>query len=328
MKGMVLKLVALLTLIMCNATYSVAKSNDWPTRPVEIIISYSAGGTSDVMTRIIANEMSQYLGQPVIVRPRPGGEGNISAMAVAKAKPDGYTVLSSSPLLTLGPLLLENINWGIKDFAPIGLFATSSGFIVSSATIPVKSIPELVTYVKQKPELPSAVLNGGAFTTFVTRMLGQEAGIKLLFVPYQGAAQHMADLYEGRVSLATLSGNLACASLTDEKLRVLAVTGDERSSLAPNIPAIGEEGFPAVDAQGWYGLHAPAGTPADRIAKLAEALAAAVKTDSVQQGLKNMCVNPQYKNTDDFNEFVKKDIKRWKKAMLIIESQKANDPSQ
>src|SRR5690606_3709092 len=153
-------------------------------------LPYSAGGAVDVLTRIVAKEMSEDLGQPIIIHPRPGGEGNIAASAVANAAPDGHTLLSSSAVITSIPALFDNIEWKTEDFAPVGRFATSSGFIVSSAKLPVKTIPELVDYTKKNPGLPSAVLIGGAFTTFVTRVLAQEADIDLLFVPYQGAAQH------------------------------------------------------------------------------------------------------------------------------------------
>lgn len=318
---------AIAATFFCGASHSASSASEWPTQPIQIVVPYSAGGAVDVLTRIVAKEMSKDLGQPIIVQPRPGGEGNIAAMAVARAEPDGYTLLSSSPVLTSIPVLFDDIDWSSDDFAPIGRFATSSGFIVSSATLPVKSIPELVSYVKQNPGLPSAVLIGGAFTTFVTRTLAKEAEIDLLFVPYQGAAKHMTDLYEGRVALATVSGNLACGALKDDKLNVLAITGDERFSAAPNVPTMGELGFPGVNAQGWYGLHAPAGTPADRIAKLAQALEKAVKTDSVQLALTKACVNVSYQGPEVLAEFVKEDIKRWEAAVALMKSQDDGMPS-
>jgi len=313
-------------IFFCGAGQLSAIAAEWPTQPIEIVVPYSAGGAVDVMTRIVAKEMSSDLGQPIIVRPRPGGEGNIAAMAVAKARPDGYTLLSSSPVLTSIPLLFDKIDWSVSDFAPIGRFATSSGFIVSSATLPVHSLPELVSYVKQHPGLPSAVLIGGAFTTFATRMLAKEAGIDLLFVPYQGAANHMTDLYEGRVGLATVSGTIACGTINDKNLNVLAVTGDERSKQAPDIPTTAEAGFPNVNAQGWYGLHAPAGTPPDRIDRLAQALKKAVSSDSVQQALLNACVNIAYLGPKDLARFVEEDIKRWKQAVALVKAQQDEEP--
>ncbi|MGB6102455.1 MAG: tripartite tricarboxylate transporter substrate binding protein [Pusillimonas sp.] len=329
-----MKIKALYSVALCAAVMGVcapeqvrAEASEWPTRPIQIIVPYSAGGAVDVLTRIVAKEMSSELGQPIIVQPRPGGEGNIAAMAVASAKPDGYTLLSSSAVLTSIPVLFENIDWSADDFAPVGRFATSSAFIVSSAKLPVKSIPELVSYVKQNPGLPSAVLIGGAFTTFVTRMVAKEAEIDLLFVPYQGAAQHMTDLYEGRVALATVSGNLACGALEDDKVNVLAITGEERSSAAPDVPTMGEVGYPEVNAQGWYGLHAPAGTPADRIARLAQALEAAVKTDSVRLALTKACVNVSYQGPEALADFVKEDIKRWETAVALVKSQEDGKPS-
>lgn len=318
---------AITSAVFCSLMPLTATAQDWPAQPIQIVVPYSAGGAVDVLTRIIGKEMSKDLGQPIIVQPRPGGEGNIAAMAVAKAKPDGYTLLSSSAVLTSIPVLFDDIEWRADDFAPIGRFATSSGFIVSSAKLPVKSIPELIAYVKENPGLPSAVLIGGAFTTIVTRMLAKEADINLLFVPYQGAAQHMTDLYEGRVSLATVSGNLACGAINDNKLNVLAVTGDERSSQAPDIPTTKEAGIPEINTQGWYGLHAPAGTPPDRVAKLAQSLENALKKDSVRQALSKACVNVAYQNPEELANFVKEDIKHWEKAVALMKSQEKKAPT-
>lgn len=306
---------------------ATAAAGEWPEQPIQIIVPYSAGGAVDVLTRIISKEMSKDLGQPIIVQPRPGGEGNIAALAVARAKPDGYTLLSSSAVLTSIPVLFDDIEWSPKGFAPIGRFATSSGFIISSAKLPVKTIPELVSYVKKNPGLPSAVLIGGAYTTIVTHMVGKETGIDLLFVPYQGAAQHMTDLYEGRVALATVSGNLACGAINDSKVNVLAITGDKRSSAAPDVPTTKEAGIPEVNTQGWYGLHAPAGTPPERVAKIARALENAVKKDSVRQALEKACVTVSYQDPEAFGKFVDDDIKHWKDAAPLLKAQAKKMPA-
>lgn len=312
---------AIAAVVLFAASPFTALASDWPDKPIRIILPYSAGGAVDTLTRIIAKEMSEDLGQPVTIQPRPGGEGNIAALAVANAAPDGHTLLSSSAVITSIPALFDNVEWKTEDFAPVGGFATSSGFIVSSAKLPVKTISELVAYTKNNPGLPSAVLIGGAFTTFVTRVLAQEADIDLLFVPYQGAAQHMSDLYEGRVALATVSGNLACGAVKDNKLNVLAVTGDQRSVAAPDTPTMAEAGFPNVNAQGWYALHAPAGTPADRIARLAASLKKAVNKESVQVALTKACVNVSYQSPEALDVFVKEDVKRWQQAVKLVKSQ-------
>lgn len=145
----------------------------------------------------------------------------------------------------------------------------------------------------------------------------------LLFVPYQGAAQHMTDLYEGRVGLATVSGNLACGAINDPKLRVLAITGQQRSSAAPDVPTMAEVGLPGVNTQGWYGLHAPAGTPPERIDRLARALEKAVKTESVRLALEKACVTVAYQGPDALAEFVQQDIKRWEQAVALMKTQES-----
>jgi tripartite-type tricarboxylate transporter receptor subunit TctC len=310
-------LQAVVALVTCLAA-GLASAQAWPAKPIHVVIPYTAGGAVDVLTRIVAAPMSRDLGQPIVIEPRPGAEGNIAALAVAKAAPDGYTLLSSSPVLTSIPQLFDNLGWGLQDYAPIARFATSSGFIVTSATLPVKSLKELVEYVKAKPGLPAAILFGGAHTTFTTKMLAVQAGIELLLVPYQGAANHMPDLYEGRVALATVSGNLACAALKNNRLSVLATTGDKRSPLATHVPTTAEAGYPEVNAGGWYGFHAPAGTPKLVVERIARALDKALATDEVKTGLTNACVDMGFLGGEDFDEFVRNDVVRWQRAVQMV----------
>ena len=311
---------AVVALIACLAT-GLASAQAWPAKPIRVVIPYTTGGAVDILTRIVTAQMSRDLGQPILIEPRPGGEGNIAALAVAKAAPDGYTLLASSPVLTIIPLLFDNLSWGLQDFVPIGLFATSSGFIVSSATLPVKSVKELVDYVKAKPGLPAAILFGGAHTTFTTKLLAAKAGINLLFVPYQGAAQHMPDLYEGRVSVATVSGNLACAALTNKKLNVLVMTGAKRTPLAPDVPTTAEAGYPDINTGGWYGFHAPAGTPKAIVDRLAQSISKALATEEVKTGLANACVEIGFLGDKDFDDFVRNDVQRWQRAVQLVGKQ-------
>ncbi len=318
MKQLLKTAVVLFAGLASGLCAGLASAQAWPTKPIRIVVPYSAGGAVDVMTRLIAGPMGRELGQTVVVEPRPGGEGNIAALAVAKAPADGYTLLSSSPILTSIPLLFDNLQWKLDDFAPVGRFATSSGFIISSAKLPVKTLGELVAQVKQQPGLPSAVLIGGAHTTFTTKMLAKSAGIDLVFVPYQGAAQHMADLYEGRVGLATVSGSIACSSLANPRVNTLAMTGEKRSPAAPDVPTTAEAGYPQVNAGGWYGLHAPAGTPPAVIDRLAQALGKALETEEVKVGLQKACVDIGYLGVREFGEYVAADVARWKRAVELV----------
>ena len=309
----ILWLIAVATLFI-----DPARAADWPTRPIRIIVPYSAGGAVDILTRLIAVAMGQELGQSVLVEPRPGGEGNIAAMAVINARADGYTLLSSSSVLTVTPLMSDSPRWKPEDFSPIGRFATSSGFLVSSATLPPKTLPDFVAYARSHPGLAAATVMGAAHTTFTTKLLAKQAGLEIATVPYQGAAQHMPDLYEGRVALSTISGNLACGALTDPKLRVLAMTGATRSPMAPNVPTTAEVGFAGVNTGGWYGLHARAGTPEAVITKLSEALRKALDTDEVKNGLAKACVEIGYQNATEFGAYVKTDAERWRRVVADV----------
>jgi tripartite-type tricarboxylate transporter receptor subunit TctC len=310
----ILWLIALATLFS-----NPVRAADWPTRPIRIIVPYSAGGAVDILTRLIAAGMSQTLGQSIVVEPRPGGEGNIAAMTVINAPADGYTLLSSSSVLTVNPLMSDNLSWKPEDFAPVGRFATSSGFLVSSATLPPKTLPEVVAYAKSHPGLTAATVMGAAHTTFTTKLLAKQAGVEIVTVPYQGAAQHMPDLYAGRVAISTISGNLACSALTDPKLRVLAMTGAARSAIAPDVPTTAEVGFPGLNTGGWYGLHARAGTPEAVITKLSGALRKALDTDEVKNGLVKACVDIGYQDAREFEAYVKTDADRWRKVVADVQ---------
>lgn len=308
------RLLVLCWLVIAGAA-GPAVAADFPTRPIRVIVPYSAGGAVDILTRLIATGMSRELGQSVVVEPRPGGEGNIAAMAVLGAPADGYTLLSSSSVLTVIPLLSRDLAWKAEDFAPIGRFATSSGFIVASATVPAKTLPELVSYARQHPGMAAATVMGAAHTTFTTRLLASAAGLDIVTVPYQGAAQHMPDLYEGRVKLSTISGNLACSALTDPKLRVLAMTGPTRSPIAPEVPTTADVGFPGVNTGGWYGLHARAGTPPAVIARLSAALRRSLEGEDVKTGLVKACVDIGYQDAATFGDYVRADGERWRQVV-------------
>lgn len=299
---------------LCAAAVS-ASAQTWPARPVRIVIPYSAGGAVDILTRVVAAGMEKDLGQTVIVEAKPGGEGNIAALAVAGAAKDGYTLLSSSSVLTTAPMVYDKLPWKLTDFQPIARFATASGFVASSATIPVGSLKELADYGQSHPELPVGVVIGVAHTTFTSKLFARDAGIRIVLVPYPGAAQHMPDLYAGRISFATLSGNLACAALNDPKVKVLAMTGRQRSPMAPDVPTMAEAGYPEITTGGWYGLHAPAGTPPAIIARIAQSMEKALAKPEVQQGLKNACVDTAFLAPEDFVKYLGQDQALWEKVI-------------
>lgn len=287
-------------------------ADDWPSRPVRIVIPYSAGGAVDAITRVIAAGMEPELGQPIVIEPKPGGEGNIAAVAVASAPKDGYTLLSSSSVLTTAPMLYDKLPWKLDDFRPVARFATSSGFITSSSKLPASTLAELADYGRANPGMPVGVVIGAAHTTFTSKLFARQAGIEVVPVPYPGAAQHMPDLFEGRVAFATVSGNLACSSITNPRVKVLAMTGTRRSAVAPDVPTTAEAGFPKITTGGWYGLHAPAGTPDKVIDRIASALARALLKAQVQQGLRNACVDSAYLAPGPFAAFLESDQALWR----------------
>jgi tripartite-type tricarboxylate transporter receptor subunit TctC len=270
--------------IVAAAFATPAHAQDYPTRPITLIVPYAAGGGNDVMARIVADKMGAALGQPIVVENRGGAGGSIATRAVAHAPADGYTLgLGGTGTLAIDPSLYPNVGYDPrKDFAPIGLIATSALVVLVHPSVPAKTIPELIALAKQEPgKLTYASAGVGSGIHLGAELFASMAGIKLSHIPYKGSAPALTDLLGGHVAIYFSSLPPAIGLVQDGKVRALAVTGPERSKIFPDLPTVAEAALPGYAAVLHYGIVAPAGTRKPVVDKLAAALRVAIASPDV-----------------------------------------------
>ena len=263
-------LVAASLLGACTAALAQSDSAGYPNRVVKIVHQYTAGGGNDYLARIAANGLSERWGQSVIVEPRPGGGGIIGADAVAKATPDGYTILLSANPLSILPAMGKPLPFEVPaSFAPITVLATGPFVIVANKDAPFKTINELIAYVKARPgQIPYASVGVGSPHHMLMELFKSKVGIDIVHVPYKGAASQMQDIVAGQILFGFSSISSTLAQVQAGSVRALVITGDKRSPLVPDAPTAAEAGLPDFEANSWYGLLAPAGTPAAIVEKV------------------------------------------------------------
>jgi tripartite-type tricarboxylate transporter receptor subunit TctC len=273
-------LTCLATLVALLAAKALA--DEYPTRPITLIVPYAAGGGNDVMARIVADKMGLALGQPIVIENRGGAGGSIATRQVAKSEPDGYTLgLGGTGTLAIDPTLYSNVGYDPrKDFAPVGLIATSALVVLVNPSVPAHSIKELIALAGKQP-LNFASAGSGSGMHLGTELFASMAGISLTHVPYKGTAPALTDLLGGHVAIYFSSLPPAIGLVKEGKLRALAVTGPSRSAIFPDLPTVAEAGLPGYEAVLHYGIVAPAGTPAPVIEKLNKALRAAIANPEV-----------------------------------------------
>ena len=262
-----------------------AAAQDYPARPITLVVPYAAGGGNDVMARIVAEKMSKSLGQQIVIENKGGAGGSIATRQVAKSAPDGYTLgLGGTGTLAINPTLYPNVGYHPrKDFAPAGLIATSALVVLVHPSIEATSIGELIALAKREPgKLNYASAGSGSGIHLGTELLAHMAGIRLTHIPYKGSSPALTDLLGGHVSIYLSSLPPAVALVKEGKVRALAVTGPKRSAIFPDLPTVAEAALPGYEAVLHYGIVAPAGTPQPVIGKLNAALNAALAENDVR----------------------------------------------
>jgi tripartite-type tricarboxylate transporter receptor subunit TctC len=303
MRTALLRLAA--ALLACFALMSAAHAQNYPSRQIRLVVPFAAGGPADLLARVIAQEMSNDLGQQVFVDNRPGANTIIGAEVVAKAEPDGYTLLMAiDGTLVMNPFLYRKLSYDpFKDFAPITLVADVPSVIEANNSVPASNMRELIDLEKAKP----GKLNMGYSTPtsqVTAELLNMQAGIKLTLVPYRGGTTQVTGLLGGEIQLGLESVNVALPFARAGKLKILALTGGKRISLAPEIPTVGET-LPGFDLGIWQSIVAPAKTPPAIVNKLHDEIVAALSRDSVRQRLITAGVEPATsKSPQDFADFI------------------------
>ena len=254
-----MKLIGTL-LLFCAAT---ALAQSYPSKPVRLIVPYAAGGPADLLTREIAKGFQDAIAQPVIVDPRPGGGSMIGADAVAKAAPDGYTLLvSTAASLIVSPAMEAHARYELKDFAPIAMVAYVPNLISAHPSVPVSNVRELIAYAKANPgKLAYGSAGNGSGPHVAGELFKSMAGVDLVHVPYKGAAPAVIDMLAGQIQLGFVNISAVLPYVRSGKLKAIAITTLKRSGALPDLPTVDEQGLKGYDTGSWYGLHAPAGTP-------------------------------------------------------------------
>lgn len=286
-RGSLAALAASMLLTILAPASGLAQS-DYPSRAITMLVPFAAGGSSDVVMRLLSAKVSEAVKQTIVIDNRPGGGGNVAAMALKSAPPDGYTLMMGhTGTHAINATLYPDLKFDpVKDFQPITALISFNNILVVPEASPAKTVVELVALAKSKPDgLTYASQGVGAGGHLLGVILAKQAGVKLVHVPYRGVAPAVTDTVAGRVDMMFSSYLTASPHIKSGKLRMLGIAGARRHPEIPNVPTMGEAGFPSVVMEQWFGLFAPAGTPDPVVRRLNREFVAALQSDDVQKTL-------------------------------------------
>jgi tripartite-type tricarboxylate transporter receptor subunit TctC len=306
----------MVTAALLVAVMASAFADDYPSRPVRLIVPFPPGGSNDVVGRLVAMQLSNQLGQQVFVDNRGGAGGVIGTEACATAAPDGYTLCIISIAHAVNPAL-HKLNYDpIKSFTPISIFATGPNVLAINPTLPVNSVKELVALAKQKPgELNYASAGVGSFQHLGGELFKLVAGVNIVHVPYKGGGPAMQDVISGHVKIMFSSLIQTTPFIKSGQLKALGTGGAKRSPVLPDVPTIAEAGVPGYVADNWWGLAAPANLPAPLVEKLYAASQAALKSSELNAQFEREGAAPVTMTTAEFGEYVKAEIAKWARVV-------------
>jgi tripartite-type tricarboxylate transporter receptor subunit TctC len=290
-----------------------ARAQDaWPSKPVRVIVPFPAGGVVDLVTRAVTDRLAVVLKQPFVVEPRPGANGNIGTEAAARAAPDGYTLVTATPATVTQPLLSQAARFKTSDFVGVGLIGAPPNLFVVTPSLPVKSVKELVEHARAQPGKLS-VTNPGVGTS---NHLGQElffsqTKLQMVDVRYPGQPQMIPDIASGQVHFGLVTAALALPHVREGRLRALAISAPKRWGELPDVPTVAEAGFPEAMFLPWYGIAAPAGTPAPIVKRLSDEILAALATPDVAARLDKMGTQVTPGSASEFDALRKSEVERW-----------------
>jgi len=288
---------------------------EYPTHPVTLVVAFTPGGPSDVLARIVGKKLAELLGQPFVIENRPGAGGNIAAEVVARAAPDGHTLLmGNNSILTTNASLYKKLGYDAeKDFAPISLIGAQANILVVNPALPVKSMAELIALARAQPgKLNFASSGYGAAAHLAGELFKTEAHIEIQHVAYKGAAPALQDVIAGHVHMMFATAASVIGHIHSGLVRPLAVTTLTRTAVLPEIPTVAELGLPGFNATTWHGLVAPAGTPRDVIAALHRATVTALADPEVRKSLGDLGVDIAGSSPEEFAAYIKSEIPKWR----------------
>ncbi len=290
----------------------------YPSKPIKIIVPFPPAGTTDILARAVANELSKAFGQAVSVENRAGAGGNLGSDVVAKAAPDGYTLLvgAVSPQ-AINVSLYPNMPYDVmRDFEHVTLIAAVPNLLEVHPSVPVKTVKELIEYAKARPgKLAYASSGSGTSIHLSAELFKTMTGVEMLHIPYKGSAPAVADLIAGQVQLMFDNLPSSLQQVKAGKLRAIAVTSARRSPVLPDIPTIAESGLPGYEASSWFGMHAPAKTSRDIVNRLHAMVARSLRTPEMMERLTSQGADPVGNTPEQFTEFVRAEIAKWAKVV-------------
>jgi tripartite-type tricarboxylate transporter receptor subunit TctC len=295
------------------ASHAMAEEG-YPTRPVTLVVPSAAGGTTDIVARLVAEGLTKELGQQFVVDNKGGASGNIGIRTVARADPDGYNLLLTfSGYQVTNPALFTDLDWDpIESFAPVALMAKSPFLVVARKDLPANTLPELVTYAKEHPgEVTFASSGPGSLQQIGAEQLQQLTGIEMVHVPYKGAGPAMIDLLGGVIDIYITSPPSAAGHLKDATVKGLAMAAPERHPMLPDIPTAAEAGVPGLEIVSWYAVYAPAGTPQPVIDTLAAALEKVANSEEYKKSILDQGAYATFMNPTELADFTKSELVYW-----------------
>ncbi len=300
-------------------TTSTAFAQSYPVRSVRVVVPYPPGGGGDNAARAYMTNLSDVLGQQLVIDNRGGAGGTIGAELVAKSKPDGYTLLSCGSSHAIADSLYKLNYYTIKDFAPIGQVMLSPNIVVVSPSLPVNNVNDLINLARQRPgQISFASAGIGSAPHMAGELINYMAKIKMVHVPYKGGAQVFTDLMGGQIQLYIPTMASGLVYVKGGKLRGIAITSARRSRLAPDIPTLSESGLPGFDISEWNGVWAPAGTPTDVVTKLNGAMRKVLAMPEVEQRFAQMGAEVTPGTPEQLEEFMRSEVAKWKKDVPLI----------
>ncbi len=294
-----------------------AAAQDYPARPVRLLVGFPPGGGADIVARQLTPKIGEQLGQQVVIENRPGAAGNLALEALAKAPADGYSIMLTTPTVTVNPALYPKIGYEpVRDFAPVGLLATTVYILVVHPSLPVKSVKDLVALAKAKPgQLNYSSGGNGAAAHLAGELFRSMAGIDIVHVPYKGIAPGLVAVLSGEAQLTFASQPSVLPHVRQARLRPLAVTSASRSPFTPELPSIAEAGVPGYETTAWYGILAPAKTSREIVSRLNAEFGKALNAPDVKAALTNQSFETVGGSPEQFATLIGEELVKWRKVV-------------
>lgn len=299
----------------CPAYSAAAEADAYPSKPIKMLVGFAAGGPADSVARALAQQLQKQMGQPTVVENRTGADGNLALEALKNAQPDGYTILLTQNSVTVNPSLYQKVPFQpLADFVPLAFIGEGTNFVATNPSVPATTLAEFIAYAKANPGKVNYAATSSP-NELASELLAQMSGIKLVRVPYRGAAPAMPDLISGQIQLMVSNIATLLPHVKTGRIRALAVTGLKRSELSPETPTVSELGLTGYSASTWYGMLAPAATPPSIVERLHSEINKALSDPAIKQQMIDRAVELNVQSREAFRQFLVDDLDKWRRVV-------------